>query len=321
MSSCRRLFTFIVMIALASCVTEAEQTASQTDMRNLGRQLEGSHGMNVLAQIPPEELEAAVKDMVATPIKFWGRVENEAGQPIPDAQVIVISFDRPADPFLFPYVSYTQFPTLTTDKEGRFVVRDTTGAALIVSVAKTGYQSVTGASRRLAYAEALRAGGELPTETNPAVFVFERTAFEELRPIATGALPLPESGESLPLSIRSIRPYGVDPEEVEATVLCEQEAANSDGRFPWRCSLTIPGGGAQRMRLEFDRAPEDGYAETIEFGDAVDDADWDHRRRERIVIRFPDQTYAFTNFRIRLTGERNVSFKGVWNPTGSRVLD
>jgi hypothetical protein len=310
----------MVLAALAGCVTRAEQTASQRDIVQLERAIEGS----VRATVDPENFAADARDMIATPVNFHGVVMDEEGQPLPQAQIRAIVFDRLLEPFEYPYFGFTLVPSTTPNARGEFRLGGLEGAALYVLVSVDGYQPVTSPRRMYVYAEALDGQQPLPTPDAPAVFEFEpRPPAAELERIRTGALRLPGDGEPLPVAIRVIAPYGPAPEEIDAVVTCARELqqAGAHERFDWWCEIAVPDGGAQTRRLEFDQAPESGYESALRFGYHADDAAWDDRDNRELLLRFADGRYAYVLFQMRMDGDFYVAFDGVWNPSGSRWLD
>ena len=86
--------------------------------------------------------------------------------------------------------------------------------------------------------------------------------------------------------------YGPDPGEEDAIVTCTRTPGGSDATtgelapYDWSCALRIPGGGAQALRLGFDRAPEDGYEETLHFNVSAADPRWDDRDDRDLILRF-----------------------------------
>ena len=70
-----------------------------------------------------------------------------------------------------------------------------------------------------------------------------------------------------------------------------------------------------------DRAPADGYEETVRFGYDADDERWDDRDDRNMVIRFADGHYGSVTLSMRMDGDFYVAVDGIWNPSGSNWLD
>lgn len=313
--------TAALLATQIGCVTTAEQTASQNDIRVFGQVVSLP---DIFTQTREEELETLAREMVETPIQFYGVVTDEDGQPIADAEVALLVFDRLVDPFTYPYLSFTEVPSVRSRPDGTFSVTGIEGAGLHVTVKKAGFKPVSPSQRVYVYAEAIRDGDVvLPTQAEPAVFTFEpRPPEAETRRVATGALQLPGDGAPLDVSLRQVSPYGIDADRRDLEVICSRDVQTQGENFTWKCRVTVPGGGVQPVRqIAFDRAPEQGYAEAIELGYRADDPDWDHRARRSLFLRLADNTYAWVVFRMRMRGDFFVAFDGVWNPTGSRLVD
>ena len=116
-SDTRRLFaTALLAASLAGCVTSAEQTASARDLSWFARTLNDDPFSN----LDPEVFESTAREAVKTPIDFYGLVLSDSGNPLKGAVVKPSVFDRLADPFEFPYFSFTAGDTQVTDNKGRF---------------------------------------------------------------------------------------------------------------------------------------------------------------------------------------------------------
>lgn len=316
----RVLAALLGLIALAGCVTQAEQTASRSDISWFARTL----NQDPFSDLDPEEFQSTAAVMVKTPIEFHGQVLSDAGNPLKGAKVAVTVFDRLVDPFEFPFFSFTARPPLFTDDQGRFSIAKEYGAGMYVRVDVPGWAPVTAPRKLYVYAEGLNQTLPFPTREAPEAFVFEiRPPEAELRPVHTGALRFEDDGVPLETSLREVAPYGVAPGTGEAVITCNRtlEDASPDARFDWWCELSIPGGGFQPFRIEMDRAPEAGYVETGRLEYPASDERWDDRADRELIVKFADGTYGWIQVSMRMDGDFYVSFDGHWNPTGSTWLD
>ena len=304
---------------LSSCVTRAEQVASQSDMSWYARTV--SH--SPLADTDPDDFYEDASKMVRTDIEFHGVVLSEEGNPLKGARVRAAVFDRLVDPFEFPFFAFAAREPVITGDDGRFRIRDR-GAGMYVLVEVPGWAPVTAPRKLYVYAKGLNQTLPFPTREAPEEFRFERRPpDEELRPIQTGALRLREDGVPLEVSLREVAPYGVEPGTGEAVITCERTVVDAapDALFDWWCELVVPGGGFQPFRIDMDQAPEDGYVESGRLEYRADDPRWDDRADRSLIIRFADGTYGFINVYMRMDGDFYVAFSGHWNPTGSTWLD
>jgi hypothetical protein len=309
------------VLSLTACVTTPEQAASQSDISWFARTLD----QDPFSELDPEAFRETAVDAVKTPIDFYGVVLSEEGNPLKGARVTATVFDHLVDPFEFPYFAFTVREPVVTDDQGRFRFVKDRGAGMYVIVETPGWAPITAPRKLYVYAEDLNPTEDLPTSPEtPAEFVFEiRPPEAELRPIATGALPLADDGVPLEVSLRELAPYGVEPGTGEAIITCSRtlEDAAPDARFDWWCELTIPGGGFQPFKINMDQAPEAGYVESGRLEMTVDDERWDDRADRDLIIRFADGMYGFVKVSMRMDGDFYVAFDGIWNPTGSTWLD
>ena len=316
----RRILALVWLLILSGCVTQAEQTASQSDMSWFARTLD----RDPFSNLDPESFQATAVEMVKTPIDFHGVVLSDEGNPLKGAKVTGSVFDRITDPFEFPYFAFTAREPVITDSQGRFKFTGEQGAGMYVLVSVPGWAPVTAPRKLYVYAEGLNQTLPFPTREDPAEFVFEiRPPDEELRPINTGALRFTDDGVPLEVSLRDIAPYGVEPGTGEAIIACHRslEDAAPDARFDWWCELSIPGGGMQPFKINMDQAPETGYVESGRLEYFASDPRWDDRAERDLIVKFADGKYAHVTVSMRMDGDFYISFDGIWNPTGSAWLD
>ena len=309
-----------LLTGLAGCVTTAEQAASQSDISWFARTLD----RDPFSNLDPQDFQGTAREMVKTPIDFYGRVLSDAGNPIKGARVIGSVFDHLVDPFEFPYFSFTRREPVFTNDQGRFRFAAEEGAGMYVLVEVPGWAPVTAPRKLFVYAEGLNQTLPFPTREQPAEFVFEiRPPEAELRLIKTGALKFEDDGVAMEVSLRTIAPYGVEAGTGDAIINCSRtlEEAAPDALFDWWCELTIPGGGFQPFKIDMDQAPETGYVENGRLEYLASDPDWDDRADRDLMIKFADGKYASVTVSMRMDGDFFVAFDGVWNPTGSPWLD
>ena len=181
-------------LALAGCVTSAEQTASQADEDWLAQTLGED---DELYGLDPERFYESAVEMVDTDIEFYGVVLDAEDQPIEGAKVLPTIFDRVVDPFEFPFFSFTAIETIETDKKGRFAITKRKGAGMYLTVRVEGLAPVSAPRRLYVYADGLKKSYAIPTRDAPAEFRFEEVPPEaQLRFFHTGALKLGEDGQA-----------------------------------------------------------------------------------------------------------------------------
>lgn len=313
------LLLAVAAVALAACVTRAEQVASQADMAWYTRTLPQANR----SELDPEEFHDSAQEMLRTKIDFYGVVLSEQGNPLKGARIRPIVFDRLVDPFEFPFFAFTVRQNIFTGDDGRFRITET-GAGMYLVVEVPGWAPLSAPRKLYVYAEGLNQTQPIPTKGAPEEFRFEiRPPEAQLKPVRTGALKLAGDGVPLEVSLRNVSPYGVEPGTGEAIIACERtvDDAAPDALFDWWCELTVPGGGFQPFKIDMDQAPLDGYVESGRLAYRADDPDWDDRADRNLILRFADGMYAFITVSMRMDGDFYVAFDGHWNPTGSTWLD
>ena len=96
----------------------------------------------------------------------------------------------------------------------------------------------------------------------------------------------------------------------------------SQRQFPWRCRITVPGGGLQATTEEFAfTAPEKGYSEAVEVVSESRPEAWSRKMDQSYYVRLPDGNYGRVKF--NLVGSQNPFFgvEAFINPSGSRNLE
>jgi hypothetical protein len=274
--------------------------------------------------LEPDELKAYLTEFVESPIDFHGLVINENGEPVEGAEIEVLLFDRVLEPLRYPYLTGPFLPTRKTDRKGSFEITDTEGAAILIKVSKRGYRPVGDSRRVYRFPPELQVKNEypLPSKEEPAEFHLIENDDSALRRIATGAIPLPPKGGAAEISLRRYTPHGVEPDEGDLRVAYARGKPGPDGRFDWKCTISVPGGGIQRYDdLLKDLAPEDGYADSFTIERDADSEDWTDRVEQFLVVRMQDGNYAFARFKVRTNGDAFFVVNGTWNSAGDRHLD
>jgi len=252
--------------------------------------------------------------MYQTPIEFYGRVVDEKSNAIPAAQ---IRFSV-ADKYFESGISYERF----SDDKGFFSLTGVRGASISMMASKEGHYPLERGSIGFTYAATLREPNVvLPTPEVPAILVLKRIGrAETLVHLATRILPVSKDGT--PMDINLAAP-GMAPSILRVELWIFDQQTNSAGRYDWRCSLSIPGGGCmgRNGRFEFE-APADGYQEFFEFSAFANTPGWRGSLQKECFVRFSDNRFGRLSFNLSTKGRRTVRIESFLNPTpGSRNLE
>jgi len=261
---------------------------------------------------------AKVLSILATPISFYGRVVDQNGNPIPDADVdygVIDKFDADGSNYHGK-----------SDESGNFVITGVKGAVLTVGVRKVGYYNIHGKSDS-AFAYGVGPDPtrkEPPTSDKPAIFVLQRMgSTESLLHVSSHQYKVPKSGEPLEIDLTTGKtvPMGQGNIRVERWVNDKIEDAN--GRFDWWFRLTAPNGGLVERQDRFAfQAPIEGYRESIEINMPTSlGEDWHYTLEKSYFIKMRNGQYARADLRIYSGHENSLVMESFINPTGGRNLE
>jgi hypothetical protein len=280
----------------------------------------GSHGIIAKSASPSgqrdeahrRETVAKIITVLGTPIEFYGKVVDQNGDPISEANVDYGTIDK----FDANGSNYRG----RSAEDGNFSISGIKGAVLTVGVQKEGYYNIHGKSdAAFAYGvgpDATRK--EPPTKGNPAVFVLQKKGpAEPLIRSGGGQIDIPRTGEPLFIDLATGKP-GRGDLQIEAWI-----GNSSQPRFDWRYRLSIPGGGLVERNGQFDfEAPSDGYESFVEINMPANAGRWSSDVPKQYFAKLPNGTYArfSTEF---YAGNRNfIVFESYLNPkSGSRNLE
>jgi hypothetical protein len=106
-------------------------------------------------------------------------------------------------------------------------------------------------------------------------------------------------------------------------VWTKEEAKNAQGRYEWKCRISVPGGGLIERKEQFDfEAPMEGYraADEIVMPQAMEG--WQKQARRDYFLKLVDNRYARISFTMRAGGDHFFTINSYLNPTpGSRNLE
>jgi hypothetical protein len=187
------------------------------------------------------------------PISFFGRVEDDHGQPVPGATV------------KFSWVNLSPEGTsqrnTTTDGAGFFSLTGAVGKALTVQLQKEGYRTYVTKNRfSFEYAMFADESYHEPDPRKPVVFVLRKNHDAEPLIVQKNQEAELAPGQSKSFSIGS----------AGAVVVVERLPNTIEGPRGWTARVSVPSGGLMFAMDEFPfEAPEGGYMPSIELSNKI----------------------------------------------------
>jgi hypothetical protein len=258
------------------------------------------------------EATQKVLGALRTPIVFYGKVIDQNGDPVSNADVHYSTIDR----FDTDGSKYTG----RSDSQGNFSISGIRGAVLTVGVGKSGYYHVHGRSNgAFAYGVGSDATRQSPpTKDNPAVFMLQKMGTTEpLLYLNSRQVDVPLTGEPLLFDLTTGR-CGTGNLQFEFWI-----GETNQRPFNWRYRLTALGGGIATRKGQFDfEAPAAGYEESTELDMPASSQNWSSSLTKDYFAKLPNGRYA----RFSVTfypGKRNFFvIEAYVNPTpGDRNLE
>ena len=274
---------------------------------------------------PPTTLQARQEAFIAafkTPISFYGRVIDQHGDPVLQADVKLSANDKASGQRPSEY-------TRKTDSDGRFSIGGISGITLAVEVSKPGYRGIPqtegqpSSSGLFEYwvSQASVRGPHRSTQDAPTIFVlYRRGPTEPLVQIGENNFRIARDGSPLSISLDQEGGHQI-------VVRCwNQELTRPPGRrqYDWRLEITVPSGGliARKDAFEFE-APEGGYlpSDSVEMPATLGDQ-WRSSAERSYFVRFDDETFGRVELEMQAGGDHFVVWKSFLNPkAGSRNLE
>ena len=256
-----------------------------------------------------------------TPINFYGKVIDQGGNPVPDAEVKLSANDkadgRPSD--------YTR----KTDEAGMFSITGAHGITLAVEVSKPGYRAIapqhgkTTSSGLFDYGLSSH-GVYQSSESAPTIFMLYKPGPTE---------PLVKIGEKNFRIARDGSPLSIalDGRNTHQVILrcwnTDLQRPEGQQKYDWRLEITVPNGGLVARNDAFDfEAPTDGYLPTdkidmpasLPFGRGG----WSGSAERSYFLRFADGVFARAKIEMHAGGDHFVVWESFLNPkAGSRNLE
>ena len=258
-------------------------------------------------------------------INFWGRILDQDEHPLSDVRVVMKVRRWRLAP---AGADFPEFVT-TTDADGRFQFLDASGDTMnIDSLTKPGYRlSMEDQRRSIAYQYHNLSVTFSPDSSKPEIFHLYREKGAE--PMIWHDLRgrIPVDGTPIGFDLRHGKQvtnggdFQIFMVRDPATIV----RANRKNYYGWRIRFAVPGGGIQERRDHFGfEAPGDGYLDSMEFGQALDDPQWTAKFKAEFYFRTRDGLYGRIQCDINTDSQPppcGFSAYCYLNPSGSRNLE
>ena len=275
----------------------------------------------------PTEEEQKVID--ATEAMFWGKIVDQKGVPVPNAEVVI-------QPNNDPWVANLRRRTIRADAQGLFTIREPNAASMSISTSALGYYPTKESSGSFGFAtlpasapEGFRRRWTGTTKTSsgsPHVFILKKMAPREplLNLSKVGDLKEHQSYQIGSRQEQRIEvKYWFDP-------AVKRMHVHGWPVHDWGVEISVVNGGlAQTKRPDYPNsdefvAPENGYQPSIRFAfdSSMSDEDVKFGVGSHFFVKFSDNTYARidANFDSAITRPR-WRIESWYNPSGGRSTE
>lgn len=265
-------------------------------------------------------------DAFKTPISFYGKVIDQHGTPISQADVKLAANDD-------PFGSHPSNYALKTDENGLFSIEGIQGLSLAVEVSKPGYQVIprnagtavtsSGLFEFSVSPSAVR-GRHIPNKNMPTSFsLYKPGPQENLVKVGEKSFRIARNGTPLRISLDS---SNSPTHEIVLRCWNKDLARSPDQRqYDWRLEVSVEGGGLVRRNNSFAfEAPNDGYvpSDIIDMPASLPQNEWHGSADRSYFIRFNNGIFARARLEIRAGGDHFVVWESYLNLTpGDRNLE
>lgn len=219
---------------------------------------EGALPAEIAAKLPEAEKRNIEKILQAfkAPISFYGKVVDEKGQPIAGVKVHYSAADQ--------YFGDSSKYERVSDSNGSFSIGGINGAGLFVSVAKDGYYGTDESGAGFGYG--VPSGRQPPSKENPAIFALRKKGTAEpLVYVSSRSYKVPRDGMPLEIDLKTGHQVSAGVGDIKIERWANDQDKDANGRFDWKCRISVPGGGLLEKTDQFDfEAPENDYQDSVE---------------------------------------------------------
>jgi hypothetical protein len=252
-----------------------------------------------------------------TPIKFYGKVLDEKGSPVPNARIELSCNDLS--------LAGTSTYHRNSDSNGLFSIAKIRGKLLVVNVAKDGFYTSRADNDAFYYAG--QNVNFIANSAKPEVFHLRHAGVAEpllhIQSPLGGGRGFTIDTNGLPLELSLTSGAVAAPGQGDLRVECWTKHYAGNWKFDWRCRIAVVHGGLQPAKDEFPfQAPLEGYAPSEEIDMPVSlKEDWSNGAKRSYFVRLANGNYARLNFEIIPSGDHFILLDSYLNPSGSRNLE
>jgi len=259
-----------------------------------------------------------VRSIYSVPIAFYGKAQDQYGEPVVGAKVQYSALDKLWEPG-------TKYDDLT-DGSGYFSIAGIRGAALSVRVSKEGYDRIYNLSDgAFSFGAPYDPQRDRPTPTKdkPTIFVLRKKTPAEPLIAIDREVPVPKNGTPVEVSLGTGKAVAAGQGDLKIECWTSDQTKDAEGRYEWHCRLSVPGGGlVERTEPELNfEAPEHGYEPSIDVRMPQTAERWKEDHDEQYWAKLRDGSYARMRLRMTTGGGHFASITAFLNVSGSRNLE
>jgi hypothetical protein len=264
---------------------------------------------------------AALQTVFQKPLKFYGMVVDEKGAPVSAATVVYSANNDPN------WNAEGTKGTTTTDARGLFSI-EASGIGIFVRVSKNGYYEVPtsqnhqiGSYAGFSNAEKIgRSDHPIPSSNKRAVFsLIKKGQPVPLIRVTERPIRIPKNGVPVKIDLKTGTVAAQGALQVECWT--QDQARDARGHYPWRCRVSVPGGGLIRRAGDFAfEAPSEGYQPFDDIGPRQEK--WSPDAEQQYFVKTADNHFARLTVSMVAGGDHFVAIDCYFNPqAGSRNLE
>jgi len=284
--------------------TQSSEAASQTAVASV----------NLVEQRQARSISSVEesRQMWNTPIEFYGKVVDEKGNPVADANIQFVCNDLSE--------AGATFYNLKSDEHGMFSLTGVRGKGISVHVSKDGYYTSKRDRRNFEYAGANE--NFIPNSSNPVVFHLHKKGPQEKLLATAGRIKIPLNGTPRGFDFETGKPVSIAQAQVILECQADYKNRKPEERFDWVLRIHCVNGGVVESTNEFDfEAPEDGYNTVYEIRMACDTGkDWTNMISRKCFLKLANGRYAKLAFSF-IAYNGVFRFRSFVNPSGGRNLE
>jgi hypothetical protein len=250
------------------------------------------------------------------PINFFGKILDEKEQPVSFANAhlewnsLNVSNDV-----------VRAETNINTDAQGNFSLRGAVGKRLFIDVSKDGYYPQPGNPLAFEYAVPYE-GLFTPDPSVPVVFHLRKKGEAEPLIRVKKDYRIPKNGTPVVINLANGAASSRS-ENIVVECWTSEPSGDTEGRYDWKCQVSVPGGGLTERTNELDfEAPADNYRSSEEIGMPSSlGSQWSNDVAKQYFAKLGDGRFARFRLRIIAGGDHFCKIESLLNPTGSRNLE